>query len=421
MTLLLEFDAAHAESLLATLPAQAAVFLLRPTAATAEPYVSKTANLRRRLERLLGAVEGRRLNLRERVARIEYELVGSDFEAQLTLYRLLRREFPHQYATRMHLRPAPLVQLLRENRYPRLTVTTKIRSTAVWRANGAANTTLYFGPFASRAEAEQYVNDSLDFFRLRRCSDEIAPDPQASGCAYSEMKMCLGPCFAGCTDARYDEEAQRVQSYLETRGRSLELEIERTRDEASAQLAFEQAATAHARLDKLKSVERSVAEIVHCLDQLNGLMLQPAQRDGSVALFRIAGGLLQGPLELEVLTAAPEANATPAPNAPSVSAATAAAKAGESMEARIRRCLQVCEPAAPHGAQEWMEHLALLKRWYYRSNKVGEIFFADEHGELPMRRIVRAVGRVLKGEKPAADLSETAGGYWAWRSREAGL
>ncbi|HZD94456.1 MAG TPA: excinuclease ABC subunit C, partial [Candidatus Sulfotelmatobacter sp.] len=41
----------------------------------------------------------------------------------------------------------------------------------------------------------------------------------------------------------------------------------------------------------------------------------------------------------------------------------------------------------------------LLKRWYYRSHKTGEIFFADMTGELPMRRIVRGVGRVWRGEK----------------------
>jgi hypothetical protein len=46
-----------------------------------------------------------------------------------------------------------------------------------------------------------------------------------------------------------------------------------------------------------------------------------------------------------------------------------------------------------------MEHLALLKRWYYRGSRVGEIFFADEKGILPMRRIVRGIARVYHGEK----------------------
>jgi hypothetical protein len=49
---------------------------------------------------------------------------------------------------------------------------------------------------------------------------------------------------------------------------------------------------------------------------------------------------------------------------------------------------------------ETMEHLALLKRWYYRGSKVGEIFLADDKNIFPMRRIVRGMGRVLKGERP---------------------
>ena len=49
---------------------------------------------------------------------------------------------------------------------------------------------------------------------------------------------------------------------------------------------------------------------------------------------------------------------------------------------------------------EVMEHLAILKRWFYRSNRIGEIFFADNKGVLPFRRIVRGISRVFRGEKP---------------------
>ena len=49
-----------------------------------------------------------------------------------------------------------------------------------------------------------------------------------------------------------------------------------------------------------------------------------------------------------------------------------------------------------------MEHLALLKRWFYRSTRSGEIFFADIKGGLPLRRLVRGIARVYRGEKPEA-------------------
>jgi hypothetical protein len=416
-----EFAAENDAEFFAALPATPAVFVLRMKEAGAEPYVSKTANLRRRLLRLLGAAEGRRLNLRDRVSSVEFCEVGGDFEAAFALYRILRAEFPAKYGDRLHLRPAPLIQLLRENAYPRISVTSRIRS-----LRGAA---VYFGPFASKAEAEQYANDSLDFFLLRRCTEELEPDPQFPGCVYSEMKMCLAPCFKGCSDERYAEEAARVERYFESAGHSQLVEISRARDEASERLEFEAAAAAHAKLEKLKSVQSRVAEIVHRIDRLNGLMLQPSHLSGHIALFRIAGGMLSGPIAFDLRAKSLKPETQPPQGHTQNDGAQVSSGHGadlqrvptQSMEARIKELLLTSEAVAPKNAQEWMEHLAILKRWYYRTNKVGEIFFEDEHGQLPMRRVVRAVGRVLKGEKPAGDLSETAGDYWIFRSKEAGL
>src|SRR5580658_976427 len=76
----------------ASIPAAPAVFALRGEAGT-EPYASKTANLKRRLLRLLSPPEpgSKRLNLRHRVRNIEFKITGSDFESGLLLYRLLRQ------------------------------------------------------------------------------------------------------------------------------------------------------------------------------------------------------------------------------------------------------------------------------------------------------------------------------------------
>jgi hypothetical protein len=297
-------------------------------------------------------------------------------------------------------------------------VTSRIRS-----LHAAAN---YFGPFASRAEAEQYANSSLDFFLLRRCTQELNPDPSFPGCVYSEMKMCLAPCFRGCTDERYAEEVQQVASYFETQGRSMLMQLGRARDEASGRLEFEAAAAAHARLEKVRAVQGRISEFVHRIDQLNAVLLQPSHLPEHVALFRVSGGMLSGPIQFDVSARRPYAaplQSAGALGAPSTEgeAAPPPGSQPQSMEARLQQALAASVAAAPSSAQEWMEHLSLLKRWYYRTSKAGEIFFEDEHGHLPMRRVVRAVGRVLKGEKPVGDLSETAGDYWIYRGKEAGL
>jgi len=354
-------------------PAAPAVFLLRSGDPHTEPYVSKTANLRRRLHRLLGPPEhSRRLNLRDRVRWIEFTATGSDFESGFLLYRTLRAAFPKSYSDRLRLRFAPLLKLHLENQYPRASITTRLG-----RLGGQS---LYYGPFPSRASAEKFANDSLDFFKMRRCVDDLHPDPNFAGCIYSEMKRCLAPCFKGCSDEDYQAEVARLQTYLNTAGDSLVREITQQRDQASMNLEFENAAALHASVEKLKPVLNQLPEIVRRIDQLAAIIVQPSAVPESVTFFSIDAGLITGPLSFPIQS-------------------TEHSKS-QSMESRVQATLATLPPASAKGALETMEHLALLKRWYYRSTRTGEIFLADSRLGLPLRRLVRGIARVYRGETP---------------------
>jgi excinuclease ABC subunit C len=375
----LEFAPERDAEIFAAVPAAPAVFLLRAGDAQAEPYISKTANLRRRLQRLLGPIEERtkKLNLRDRVREIEYATTGSDFESGFLLYSVLRAAFPKTYSDRMRFRFAPLVKLHLENEYPRASITTRLE-----RSGGGS---IYYGPFLSRVAAEKFMNDSLDFFKMRRCVDDLHPDPKFPGCIYSEMKMCLAPCFKGCSDEEYATEVKRVQAYFDSEGESLSRELSAEREAASARLAFEDAAAIHARLEKLKPILSQLPEVVQRLDRLSALMIQPSSVAGSVAFFRMEYGRIAGPVSFSI---------QPTEHAKS-----------QSMEARVQAALESFAPSKAKSALENMEHLALLKRWYYRGSRTGEIFFADAKGELPMRRIVRGISRVFRGEKAETEAS----------------
>jgi excinuclease ABC subunit C len=378
----LEFAPERDAEIFAAVPAAPAVFLLLGEDAQAEPYVGKTANLRRRLQRLLGPVEERtkKLNLRARVRSIEYAPTGSDFESGFLLYRVLREAFPKTYAHRMRFRFAPLVKLHLENEYPRASITTRLG-----RLTGRA---LYYGPFQSRTAAEKFMNDSLDFFKMRRCVDNLHPDPKFPGCIYSEMKMCLAPCFKGCTDEEYSAEVTRVQAYFDSGGASLTREFSAQRDAASANLQFEEAAAIHVRLEKLRPALSQFPEIVRRLDRFSALIIQPSHAPDSVTFFRVDSGAICGPSTFSI---------QPAEHTKS-----------QSMESRVQAALDSLPPRKARPALGTMEHLALLKRWYYRGRRVGEIFLADDKGIFPMRRIVRGIGRVLRGEGPEVDASTPA-------------
>ncbi len=401
----IEFFPERDAEILAAIPAAPAVFLLRgdPAEPSAEPYLSKTANLKRRLHRLLAPPEerSRKLNLRERARRIEYTLTGSDFESGLLLYRTLRSVFPQTYRTRLRLRLAPLVRLNLDNPWPRAYVTRRIG-----RLRGRS---LYYGPFPSRAAAEKFLNDSLDLFKMRRCDFELNPDPAFPGCIYSEMKMCLAPCFKGCSDEQYTAEVGRVRAYLDSGGQSLTAALAAEREGASTSLEFETAAAIHARLEKVAAARGLLPEIARSLERVTGVIVQRSADAGAVALFRVDAGILSGPLAfsveqrqgkpvsmearlLEALAAGGRVEAGDPP-------ALVAPPSGPPVPARV---------SSATSALERMEHLALLKHWYYRSSRQGEIFLADQRGELPLRRMVRGVSRVLRGEKAVDFTAESA-------------
>jgi excinuclease UvrABC nuclease subunit len=404
------------------IPATAGVFALFGEDERAEPYVSRTPNLRRRIRRLLQARpdQTKRLQLAGRVARIEYALTGSDFEALLRLYEGSCHPtaptpgasgtpewpvFGERARKRLHLKPPSLLRMTVENAYPRVYVTNRVTK--------AAMDDLY-GPFPSRLAAERFSEDMLDLFKLRRCVEDLAPDPAFPGCVYSEMKKCLAPCFKGCTDERYEEEAAAVRAFLRTRGGSLVATLKKERDEASGLMEFERAAELHARLTKAEAVAAEAPEVVRALAHLDGVMVQAAAEGEYVALFLLARGSLCGPAMFSVvgmrhpneMAGSTSLYAQPVPMMEPVplEGAVVTVATRDELETRLEAALGELRPATErqrgsrekNRSGEVADYLCLFSRWYYRpqAKRVGEIVFAGEDGKVAPKMLLRAISRV---------------------------
>jgi len=404
------FDPADSKAALAALPKLPAVFALYGADAHAEPYIGRTPNLRSRLERLLQPSQRhpRRLQLAGLVRRIDWKLTGSEFESLLAQFFLLEKIFGSKCLERMHLRHPAFVRYLGSNPYPRLTVTNR---PSLREADWA------YGPFASRAAAERFAEEMLKLFLLRRCTFELEPDPSYPGCVYSEMKMCLAPCFRGCTDERYAEESSAVERFLATRGESRLVPLRAERDQASADLAFESAAALHAQVQRVESVRALAAEIVRPLSRLRAVILQASANPDEVAVFLFENGRLRGPAVFSTLgmriqneqsgstslfaqplaiEAIPEEQGhrergTEGPKDASTRISRTV------LESRLDDALAALaqNEAAPSSTVR-QGHLALLKRWYYRAEakRAGEIFFPDADDRWPIKSILRGIGRV---------------------------
>lgn len=350
------------------------VTLIEPSDGTA--YLGRTRNVRRRLHRLmrLRLSDGRTFG--EAVREVRYWAVGSPFEAEWRLWRAGRDVWAEQYRRRLRLRGAPLVKAHLSNRFPRTSVTTQF----------AAGRSLYFGPFRSRAAAEAFEGRLLDFFKVRRCVENLDPAPDHPGCIYGEMDKCLRPCQQAVSDEAYREESGRLLQALSSRGDSLLDQLARGRDQASEDLEFEEAARWHRRIEQFESVLAGLDETARDLDRLHGVIIQQGVSGDSAVLFPLVKGYLLEPLRLD-LSGHP---------------------AQVSLDRRVRELFEESSTEPPDDTAERYDSLALLRRWLYSSWRQGEIVVFEGFDRIPFRRVVNAISRVMRGEAATAALATAA-------------
>jgi hypothetical protein len=191
------------------------------------------------------------------------------------------------------------------------------------------------------------------------------------------MKMCLAPCFAGCTAGEYQSEVERVVEFLDGQGQPLLRSLAEERSRASEALEFEQAAKIHAKMEKVNGVLRQKSELARNLRDLHALVMQKGAEEKSVLFFRVWRGELRGPVTLSLDENVP----SPVP-----------------LDQQLHKLLDSLAgdspPAIALTVPPW-EHLSLLARWYYSSFREGELVMLNAEPTIPHTRLIRICRKLL--------------------------
>ncbi len=405
---IVSFSPERADEILRSIPALPGVFALYGEQSNSEPYLTRAADLRRRMKRMLAPPESqsRRLNLRDKVARIEYTVTGSEFESALTLYNAATSIFGHTEARRrLKLHTPAFLRITLENEFPRVYATNRLSKR--WLAQ-------MYGPFPSRAAAERYCDAVLDLFKLRRCHEDLEPYPGHPGCVYGEMHKCIEPCKQACTAEQYAAETAAVKAFFDTRGESMLAQIADDRDRASEEMEFERAATLHEQHQKVKAAAALAAEIVQPIPKLRVVIVQKAAptegHEDEAAVFLLQGACIAGPERLSTLGVRAVKEQTSVGSSlfaqplmlQAVPIEGEPVDQADSPEDRAKAALERLEAQGAPGADTALlsDHLSLFRRWYYRPEKqrAGEAFLPNPDANWPVRRILRGAARQVLGD-----------------------
>lgn len=333
---------------------RSAVLLMQPR--SGEPYLTRTNVLKRRLTRL-----SRIFDLAALDAEFSIWYTPSKLEQALIFYQVAKEHFPQSYRKIVRLPSPAYIKVLLSNEFPRTQVTARI----------AGKENFFFGPFRTRAEAERYESQMLDFFPVRRCEEDLSPNPDHPGCIYGEMNQCLRPCQLVVGPEGYAAEVKKLTSFLESKGETLREAVSHARERASENLEFEEAARQHRRLEKVEALSRSASDISGDIRQANGVSAVKSEQ--GVDLYFLLEGIWQEPIPFELLS-----------------------KAGESMDRRLRQLVDELPTPKP-SLREREEHLGLLQRWYFSSWRDSEWLPFPSRADMPYRKLVRLISRAASG------------------------
>jgi hypothetical protein len=286
------------------------------------------------------------------------------------MYELAKQHYPVDYLKHLRLRLPWFLTVTGRDAFPRLEITN--------RPSGKSSAVC--GPFFSRDVAQRYEQEVLALFQLRRCTENLDPRPEHPGCIYGEMNQCLRPCQTAVSRLEYATEAERVSEFLASNGKSALITLSSARERASAELDFEQAAQIHKRLEKVAAAAACRDQVVHSLDQFNGVALTCSIDKLRFLLWPMVEGFWQSPVSLEV-------------NQEEARAKSLDQELRESLSAALRKTRN-------EGVQA--EQLALFSRWYYSSWRDGQWFPFRKLEDLNYRRLVREVSKLAQAEKAPA-------------------
>ena len=208
-------------------------------------YIGKAKNLKKRIKQYFRKDAGLKgSTIIRKAVEVKYIITDSEIEALLLEDTLIKKHKPRYNINLKDDKKYPYIKVSTEEEFPRVFLTRKI-------VQGKG---VYFGPYTSAKSVRRTLRLLQKLFPLRTCRYKKLPDKE---CLDYHIGRCPAPCTGRISREKYNENVQKVISFLQGRTEELEEELEREMWKASEGQEFERAAVLRDRLFALRNLKRS--------------------------------------------------------------------------------------------------------------------------------------------------------------------
>lgn len=242
-----------AQSFLKTLPTTAGVYRMYD-AEHHVLYVGKAKNLQRRVRSYFSSptkLSPRIHMMVQQVHHIEVTLTPTEEEALILEHNLIQALVPKYNI------------IFRDDKsYPYLTVSTGevFPKLGYYRSNKSlqllkSKKMTLFGPFPHAQAVYDTIQILQRIFQLRTCEESVFAH-RSRACLLHNIDRCSAPCVKKITPEAYQEDVATVLRFLEGKKTQIVTQLEKKMYEASAAMAFEQAARYRDQLQALQQIQQ---------------------------------------------------------------------------------------------------------------------------------------------------------------------